>query len=62
MTPHVVLYREKDDDVSPPQGFHCEADNGDHAEEQCENAHPGCDVLWIVETDDYHKALTEYWL
>mgnify|MGYP003658786538 CR=1 FL=1 len=31
------------------QFFECQADDGDHAEEQCLNAYPDCFVLWINE-------------
>ncbi len=34
--------------------FDCQADDPDHAEEQAENAYPGCDVLYVflLEDDD----------
>jgi hypothetical protein len=30
-----------------------QADNAEHAEEQAENAYPGCTVLWVNEGEDY---------
>lgn len=58
----VVLYRVKGHaPLDAPYQFHCQADDGDHAEEQCENAYPGCDVVWVFEGDDCDAALNEYW-
>ena len=31
------------------QFFNCLADNADHAEEQCVNSYPDCEVLWVNE-------------
>lgn len=62
MNTYIVLYREKwNFPTEAPFGFRCEADDADHAEEQCENAYPGCDVVWVVETDDYQFALEKYY-
>jgi hypothetical protein len=62
MNTYIVLYREQGDfSVSNPLGFRCEAENMDHADEQCENAYPGCDIVWAVETDDYEDALDNYY-
>lgn len=58
----VVLYR--DDSLLPadvPLAFVCQADDGDHAEEQCMNAYPGCDVVWVVLTNNVHLAYEDYW-
>ena len=63
MNGYVVLYRIESM-MSPfdaPFGFVCQADDGDHAEEQCLNAYPDCGVVWVVEGDDYREALKEYW-
>jgi hypothetical protein len=61
METFIVLYREQGDfSVSPPQGFRCEAKDADHAEEQCKNAHPGCDILWTEDIDDYEDVLETY--
>lgn len=29
--------------------FRCQADDQDHAAEQCANAYPGCDILEILQ-------------
>lgn len=45
-----VTYYEKDDDqMDNPLEFHCWADDEDHADEQCENAYPGCTTTFIEE-------------
>jgi len=45
---YVVLYRTPDcKPLDPPMGFSCMAESTDHAEEQCENAYPACDVVWV---------------
>lgn len=50
MKTYIVLYRDDSlKPLDPPLGFKCQADNGDHAEEQCINAYPNCDVVWVVE-------------
>ena len=41
--------------------FLCDADNSDHAYDQCTNAYPDCRILWVAETDSYDKALEEYY-
>lgn len=46
MKTHIVLFR--DDSLKPweaPFAFVCKADGADHAEEQCENAYPGADIV-----------------
>lgn len=40
-------------------GFHCWAENGDHAEEQCLNAYPDCDVVWVFEGTSMDDALDD---
>lgn len=30
-----------------------QADDADHAEEQAENAYPGCEILWVNEGEGY---------
>lgn len=49
MRNYVVLYRIEAV-MSPednPFGFQCWADDTDHANEQCVNAYPDCDVVYI---------------
>jgi len=43
----VVLYHDTHNGATPPQGFQCWAEDGEHAEEQCVNAYPECDVVWV---------------
>lgn len=62
MRPFTVLYR--DESLLPadaPLAFICKADDGDHAQEQCENAYPGCDVVWVVETECVDSAYCDYY-
>lgn len=58
---HVVLYYEAGDAGDDlPLGFVCEADDIDHAEEQCENANPDCDVVFARKGGILADALAEY--
>lgn len=62
MNPFVVLYREPHMALlDVPFAFTCSADDSDHAEEQCMDAYPDCEILWVVDTDDPHKAYDDYW-
>lgn len=59
---YCVLYRIESI-MSPadvPFGFLCHAEDTDHAEEQCLNAYPDCDVMWVGEGWDYHQHLNEF--
>ena len=42
------------------EGFLCEAEDGQHAEEQAIDAYPDCDVVWIEEGTDWQKAQDNY--
>ncbi len=56
-----VLYRSATaPPVAAPECFACQAEDGDHAEEQCRNAYPGCDVLWTF-LGDAEGAYQDYW-
>lgn len=59
----VVLYRIESlvRAADHPFGFICKADDSDHAEEQCLNAYPECDVVWVEQTNSYENALEKYW-
>lgn len=62
MKTHIVLYR--DDSLKHhehPFAFVCEAENADHAEEQCENAYPDADIVWVHEGEYIKDAYAEYW-
>ena len=49
LKPYVVLYRDDTlEPADPPFGFDCQAEDGDHAEEQCRNAYPEADVVWVA--------------
>ena len=62
MQPFTVLYRDRTlRPLDSPYAFVCEADNGDHAEEQCVNADPGCEVVWVVQTQSFAEALRDYY-
>ena len=49
MKQYVVLYRDESftAPADQPFGFHCYADDADHAEVQCMNANPDCHVVWV---------------
>lgn len=60
---YVVIYREFDAGIfDAPLLFKCDAENADHAEEQCSNAYPDADVLWVFDGDDIDAALTDYYM
>lgn len=65
MTNYVVLYRDDSlKPADPPLGFQCSADDTDHAEEQCENAYSGCDIVWVWQGPEgvgIEPALNDYW-
>lgn len=62
MQSYTVLFRDETLKVyEAPYVFICEADDTDHAEEQCENAYPGCDIVWVILGDDGIEALDDYW-
>lgn len=63
MKTYIVLYRtDYLLPADPPFGFRCQAEDTDHAEEQCENAYPDCDIVWVyVGDDDLQDALDDYW-
>lgn len=63
MDTYIVIYREEGSPpLDAPMGFRCEADDADHAEEQCVNAYPGCDVVWVVQTSSLDFALDDYYI
>lgn len=64
MKDFVVLYHDPRVllPCDPPLAFVCQAENPNHAEEQCEDDyHPNCHVVWIVEGCDVNVALQDYW-
>lgn len=62
MKPYIVLYW---DDASRPAdeplAFECQADDNDHAEEQCADAYPGCTVAWVFLGSAVDDAYCDYW-
>jgi hypothetical protein len=58
----VVLYRIESImcPLDEPFSFMCSAENVDHAEEQCLNACPDCEIVWVVETE-YPSIAREDW-
>lgn len=62
MKHYIVLYREIEmKPLDEPLAFSCQAEDTEHAEEQCVNAYPDCDVVWVYEGDDAIAALQDYW-
>ena len=63
MEQYTVLYRIESIQAPSdhPFGFMCWAEDADHAEEQCLNACPDCDVVWVLDTDDYRIALNNFY-
>lgn len=62
MKKFTVLYQNPELPLAaPPLHFHCDAEDGDHAEEQCENAYPQSTIAWVAQTDDLQEALNEYY-
>lgn len=63
MKPFIVLYRIEAIMVpaDAPFSFLCWADDTEHAEEQCLNAYPECDVVWIWKGESTQDALDDYW-
>lgn len=62
----VVLYRIESimTALDQPLGFTCWAENTEHAEEQCLNAYPDADIVWVwagPEQDAYLAALENYY-
>ena len=43
-----------------PFGFSCQADDKDHAQEQCLNAYPDCDIVFVKEGHNYYETILSY--
>lgn len=66
MQAYIVLYRIESimSPMDSPFGFPCWADDSDHAEEQCSNAYPDSNVVWVYQGDPelgMMPALQDYW-
>lgn len=57
----VLYYGATAQPPGPPFAFCCQATDGDHAEEQCDNANHGCDVVWVVAAAKTADAYADYW-
>lgn len=54
---YVVMYRDPEQSVlDPPAVFRCQAEDGDHAEEQCLYDNPDADIVWLVNVPDPAKS------
>lgn len=47
MEPFTVIFVDHNDSSDLWQFFECHADDADHAEEQCADAYPACEILWV---------------
>jgi len=56
-----VVYRDADATSFDVEVFKCKAESYEHAEEQCENAYPESDILWLLDTGDESEAI-DNWL
>jgi hypothetical protein len=66
MNNYIVLYRIEEimSPLDAPFGFQCYADDTNHAEEQCINAYPDADIVWVwlgEEGIGMGAALNDYW-
>ena len=62
MIHYIILYWDVDASPGdPPLAFTCDADDMEHAEEQCANAYPGCAIAWGFEGRDVNAAFADYW-
>jgi hypothetical protein len=57
MKQYTVLYVEHYEQLA----FVCQADDALHAEEQCLNAYPSCDIAWVQQTGNAEEAYNDYW-
>ena len=66
MQNYIVLFRIESImcATDSPFGFQCWAEDVDHAEEQCLNAEPDADIVWVWEGEEgigMDAALTDYY-
>ncbi len=47
MNRYTVIYVNPSEGLDLHQFFKCQADDEDHAEEQCLNAYPDCEVIQV---------------
>ena len=60
LKPWVVLYVIAGEDMVP-QAFLCQAEDMDHADEQCMDAYPDAHIVWAEEGVDVPRAFENYW-
>lgn len=56
-----VIYRDAKHGPLDFAVFNCYAEDMDQADDQCEAAYPGCDVLW-ADTDNDPEETIKKWL
>lgn len=65
MQNYIVLFRDNTVNfLAEPLGFQCFAEDVEHAEEQCENAYPGCNIVYVWSGEygiGIDAALEEYY-
>lgn len=59
---YVVLFRfPKQNPLHDPFIFLCQADDTEHAEEQCFDLYPSVSIVWIAQTKSCDEAFDEYY-
>lgn len=56
----IVIYRDVDAGPLDFDYFPCQADDMEHADEQCEDAYPGCSIIWAEQTDSPQAAIDSW--
>lgn len=57
---YLALYVEREYPLEV-MAFLCQAEDTDHVEEQCLDAYPSANVLWVEEGMDIDGAVQRYW-
>jgi len=61
MSPYIVLYKlPTQNTFENPYAFECQADDMEHAEEQCLNAYPDAYIEWTHPGTDLEDAMADY--
>lgn len=55
-----VLYRESDYSPLDFDVFECYADDMDHADEQCLDAYPDCEILWADTENEVEETIKNW--
>jgi hypothetical protein len=55
-----VIYRIENEGLYA-QAFPCHADDTEHAEEQCLDAYPECEILWVSRGHNLDSAFQQYY-